>query len=390
MVKVHTQTVLFVLLVITLSACQGAPVQTLTTASPPTEAATPTTPPSATLVAATATVPPASPTAEATLAPNDSPTAVLTPIPTSAAAVPCFVMYLAPIAFSPDGTRIFVRAEKGVQVYNLQAAQEDSFIQSPAEKTMLAVAVSPNGETLAWSLDDNSIQLIRVEDGKLLHTLQGHTDRIGKLRFSPDGSRLYSASHDTWVRVWDMDGNEAFAFQPTGANDLPNEILGIGISPDGKLLATIPFEGPVKLWNSQDGSLIKKLGGTGAFDTADIVFSPDGQLVAADTATGLFLWKTTDGTELLGGNPGINSMAVAFSPDGRFLAYGEIGEKSVIVLASPDGQDKIRTLEGHAAPVGELIFSPDGSHLLSSDWVESRLWRVEDGALISIGKTACP
>jgi WD40 repeat protein len=83
-------------------------------------------------------------------------------------------------------------------------------------------------------------------------------------------------------------------------------------------------------------------------------------------------------------------MAVAFAPDGRFLAYGEIGETSVIVFASPDGNDKIRTLEGHAGPVGELIFSPDGSHLLSSDWVETRLWRVEDGALISIGKTVCP
>ena len=368
MVKVHTQTVLLVLLVITLSACQGTPAPTLT----------PTSPPAATLEAATAIVPPA------------SPTAVLTPSPASAAAAPCFVTYQAPIAFSPDGTRIFVRAEKGVQVYNLQTAQEESFIQSPAEKTMLAVAVSPDGEILAWSLDDNTIQLIRVEGGKLLHTLQGHTDMIGKLRFSPDGSRLYSASHDTWVRVWDMNGNEVFAFQPTGADNLPNEVPGIGISPDGKVLATIPFDGPVKLWNAQDGSLIKQLGGTGAFDTADIVFSPDGQLVAADTATGLFLWKTVNGTELLGGNPGINSMAVAFAPDGRFLAYGEIGEKSVIVLASPDGKDKIRTLEGHAAPVGELIFSPDGSHLLSSDWVETRLWRVEDGVLISIGKTACP
>lgn len=376
MVKVHTQTVLFILLVITLSACQGAPAPTLTATSPPTQAATPTTPPSA--------------TREAAIVPPTSPTAVLTPTPASAVAVPCFVTYLAPIAFSPDGTRIFVRAEKGVQVYNLQTAQEESFIQSPAKKIMLAVAVSPDGETLAWSLDDNTIQLIRVEDGKLLHTLQGHTDMIGKLRFSPDGSRLYSASHDTWVRVWDMDGNEVFAFQPTGANNLPNEVLGIGISPDGKVLATIPFDGPAKLWNAQDGSLSKQLGGTGAFDTSDIVFSPDGQLVAADTATGLFLWKTAKGTELLGGNPGINSMAVAFSPDGRFLAYGEIGKKSVIVLASPGGKDKIRTLEGHAAPVGELIFSPDGAHLLSSDWVENRLWRVEDGALISIGKTACP
>jgi WD40 repeat protein len=137
-------------------------------------------------------------------------------------------------------------------------------------------------------------------------------------------------------------------------------------------------------------------GGSGGYDTSDISFSPDGQLVAADTATGLFLWKTSDGTELLGGNPGINSMAMAFSPDGRFLAYGEISfyeetmAKFDVVFSSPDGTQKIRTLEGLPAPIGILFFSPDSSLLLSSDWNETRIWRVEDGQLLYIGKSSCP
>lgn len=187
-----------------------------------------------------------------------------------------------------------------------------------------------------------------------------------------------------------MGGNLVYAFQPTGALDFPNEVLGIGISPDGRMLASIPFDGPVKLWDLKDYKLVRELGGFGGYDTSDISFSPDGQVVASDTATGLFLWKTSDGTELLGGNPGINSMAAAFSPDGRFLAYSEIGEKHNVVLSSPDGTQKIRTLEGHASPVGVLIFSPDSSLLLSSDWVETRIWQVEDGQLIYVGKSVCP
>ncbi len=106
------------------------------------------------------------------------------------------------------------------------------------------------------------------------------------MRFSPDGDRLFSASHDTWVRIWDLDGNQIHAFQPTGAGDFPNEVLGIGISPDG--------------------------------------------------------------TEV------------------------------------------IRTLEGHPAPVWELIFSPDSSLLLSADGLETRIWRGEDGQLLYVGKNACP
>jgi WD40 repeat protein len=308
---------------------------------------------------------------------------------------PCFVTDFSPIAFMPDGDRILVRAENGVQIFNLKTMEEEEFLAAPTNLNYPAVALSPDGEVLAWALEDFSIQLIRISDKVLLHTLTGHTDIIGKLIFSPNGDRLFSASHDTWVRIWDMQGNLIHAFQPPGALGFPNEVLGIGVSPDGTMLATIPFDGPVKLWDLKDYRLVRELGSFGGYDTSDIFFSPDGQLVAADTASGLFLWQTSDGTELLGGNPGINTMAVAFSPDGRFLAYGEIGEKHdgvkfYVVLSSPDGTQKFRTLEGHPAHIGIVFFSPDSSLLLSSDWNETRIWRVDDGQLLYIGKSSCP
>jgi WD40 repeat protein len=306
---------------------------------------------------------------------------------------PCFVTGFSPIAFMPDGQRILVQAEKGVQIFNLGSMQEQDFLEAPTRLLTPAVALSPDGEVLAWALEDFSIQLIRISDQKLLHTLTGHTDIITKLIFSPDGDRLFSASHENGVRVWDMEDNQVHAIQPPGALGYPDEALGIGVSSDGTMLATIPFDGPVKLWDLKDYRMIRELGSFGGFDTSDIFFSPDGQLVASDTASGLFLWKTSDGTELLGGNPGINTLAVAFSPDGRFLAYGEIGwnaEKIDVVLRSADGSQKIRILEGLPRIVGILFFSPDSSLLLSSDWVETRIWRVEDGQLLYIGKSVCP
>jgi WD40 repeat protein len=327
-----------------------------------------------------------SPNPKATSLSNDALSASYTPTPEKL----CFVTGFSPFAFMPDGARILVRAEKGVQIFNLQTMEEEEFLDAPTNLNMPAVALSPNGEILAWALEDLSIQLIRISDKKILHTLTGHSDLIGKLSFSPNGDQLISASHDTWVRIWDLEGNLMGSFQPTGALDFPNEVLGIGVSPDGTMLATIPSDGPVKLWNMEDYKLVRELGGGGGYDTSDISFSPDGQLIASDTATGLFLWKTSDGTQLLGGNPGINSLATAFSPDGRFLAYGETGEKYNVVLSSPDGAQKIRILEGHLAPVGILFFSPDSSLLLSSDWVETRIWQVENGQLIYIGKNKCP
>jgi WD40 repeat protein len=99
---------------------------------------------------------------------------------------------------------------------------------------------------------------LRISDQEVLHTLSGHTDMVTKLRFSPDGRRLVSASHDGWVKVWSLQGEELRLFQP------PGEMLGIGISPDGRTLATVPFDGPITLWDLDTLEKIKDLGGSSA------------------------------------------------------------------------------------------------------------------------------
>ena len=376
-----------------IASCQAQsrPISTDTAAPPP---ATSTRPPadaptSSPSPAFTATHPPTE-TPEITPSPTYNPeiteTLALTRTATGSNAI-CFTPAdLNLFAFMPDSERILVRTGTGIQIFNLMTLEEDRFIKAP--KNILTAAISPDGQTLAWSLEDNSLQLVRVSDQKILSTMQGHTDIVFKLRFSPSGDRLYSASHDTWVRIWDINGEEVGAFQPTGADDLPSEVLGIGISPDGTQLASIPFDGPVKLWDINEKKQAAVLGGSGGFDTSDAVFSPDGQYVAADLATGLYLWSYLDGTPLWDDLK--NSMAVSFSPDGRFLAYSNIGENNDIILSSPDGAQTIRVLSGHQGPVWELVFSPDSSLLASTDGMELRIWNAEDGELLYVGKAACP
>ncbi len=174
----------------------------------------------ATPSAAVPTIDPATQTASPQPAPSETPTGVATPTQTPAAratptvAPPCFVSDFYPVGFIPDGTRVVFWAATSVKVFNLQTMQFEMVLESPTPLTISAVALAPDGNTLAWALADNTIQLIRLSDKKLLHTLVGHTDVIGKLRFSPHGDRLYSASHDSWVRIWDLNGNSVGAFQP--------------------------------------------------------------------------------------------------------------------------------------------------------------------------------
>ncbi len=314
-----------------------------------------------------------------------SPTVV--PLPTttpSATIVPtgaCFVTYQDPFAFLPGTLQMLVRASEGVQIYDLHTMQEVKFLQAPSSLNDPVVALSPDGQKLAWALEDGTVQVVRIADQSVLASFSSEQVAPVKLEYSPTGETLYSVSHDGSVKSWDQAGTLLNALLPGF------ELVNIGISPDGQLLATIPFDGPVRLWKTSDFKWFRDLGGTGGYDTSDVAFSPDGQYLAADLATGLFVWSIPDAKEFLGSITPTNSLAAAYSPDGSYLAYGDPNN---VIISSPDGLQLIRTLSGHQAPVFDLVFSPDSSLLVSADGQEIRVWRLADGQLLAIGKSACP
>jgi WD40 repeat protein len=285
-----------------------------------------------------------------------------------------------PFAFTPEGDELILRTQSGVQFIDLQSGAEIAFL--PSAQTVVAAALSPDGDTLAWSLADNTIQLLDIPGGELRATLEGHPDPVYHLKFSHAGDRLFSASHDGFVRIWDSAGN------PLPPVNAAGEVVGFGVSPDDSVLATIPSDGPIRLWDLQDAGEPRELGGTGGYDTSDAHFSADGELLVADLATGLYLWRLSDG-ELVW-NDVKNSMAVAYSPDGRHLAYSDVDDANRVFLASPDASQVLATLDPLESPIWEMFFSPNGSMLAATDGVEIRIWSVDGGILSYVGKPDCP
>jgi WD40 repeat protein len=64
------------------------------------------------------------------------------------------------------------------------------------------IVLSPNGEMLASTFQDNTIRIWNISTGKLLQTLKGSSKRISCVAWSPDGRTLASNFNETTICLW--------------------------------------------------------------------------------------------------------------------------------------------------------------------------------------------
>ncbi|KAJ5642272.1 G-protein beta WD- 40 repeats containing protein [Penicillium lividum] len=234
------------------------------------------------------------------------------------------------------------------------------------------VAFSPDGKQIASGSRDQTIKLWDTATGDLQKTLEGHSDWVRTVAFSPDGKQIASGSDDRTIKLWD-----------TATGDLQKTLEGhsgpintVAFSPDGKQIASGSLDQTIKLWDTATGDLQKTL--EGHLDSVwTVAFSPDGKQIASgsndktiklwDTATG-DLQKTLEGHSH-------SVWTVAFSPDGKQIASGSLDQ--TIKLWDTATGDLQKTLEGHSGPINTVAFSPDGKQIASgSDDQTIKLWNV--------------
>ena len=185
--------------------------------------------------------------------------------------------------------------------------------QVDAKDQVHSLTLSPAGTLALARVGDGALNLYQVQDGSLVQSIQGFGG-LGPF-WLPDEKGFLSLDGKANLAAWDLSGNQKALSHLEGYYNL----VSFAWSPDSSKIAASPASGPVAIWDTATGKLVKKFGELAS--NGPIAWSPDGGTIATFYNQQVILWdvtngtqrKTLDGVELVGDK-------VAFSPDGSMLA----------------------------------------------------------------------
>ena len=92
----------------------------------------------------------------------------------------------------------------------------------------------------------NDVRVVEVKTDRVSVVLKGHTARVSCLAFSPDGTRIATASLDSTIKIWETrSGREVLTLRGHTAG-----VLCVAFSPDGSKIVSGGIDNTARIWDA--------------------------------------------------------------------------------------------------------------------------------------------
>lgn len=281
----------------------------------------------------------------------------------------------------PNGEQVLTVSGANAQIWDSKTGNKLAVLEGHTD-TILSVSFSPTGEQIltAGEEGDSTARIWNSKTGEELKILKGHTHGITHAYFSPKGEEIFTQSFmDGTARTWDSKtGEELKVFKK------PDSMLPAALTtPFGEQFLAVKDEIP-RIWDTKTGRELAILEGYNErrsyLRPAKIysaVLSPDGhQILTVDLDKTVRIWDSKTGKEL--------KVLKSFNESFPWIAFSPTGEQVLVttrytaeIWDSKTGKLQ-RTLKGHTGEVTSAVFSPDGKQVLTASWdLTARIWKLD-------------
>jgi len=268
--------------------------------------------------------------------------------------------------------------------------------KSPASGLGHVAELAPDGASfVAADVKGNTASLRDVGTGKRLATLKGHSDQVLAVGYSPKGDVVATGAEDGTARLWSAKTGELL--HTLRAHD--GAVLATKFDAVGGRLVTLGTDRAVRVWDVKSGRKLQEF--VGVHQRTDpesawaegVAFVGHDRIAISPWAPGNRLspvvariFDLSSGAEAgvvkrPGGNPAAREIAV--SPDGTLLAasQGEVNQTELYLYRLPRGE-LLDVVHAHSGGVMDIEFSRDGT-VLATAGVDgaAKVWEIRNGKL---------
>jgi WD40 repeat protein len=195
--------------------------------------------------------------------------------------------------YTPDGTHIIAGYESGKLLRWLRQDGTNISMYNGDEGRVIEAAISPNGDRMVVTFSGGTAKLYDVQNGALLRILLPDIPQLWEAFYNSDGSRVAIISHDNTVGICDADGEVQCTL--AGHDSI---VYWVSFSPDGTRVLTASNDSTARVWDTYTGKELVILSGH-TKQVRSGQFSPDGKTIVTTSWDGdLRFWSGAPSTHV--------------------------------------------------------------------------------------------